>query len=1152
MAEKLPLPDNSDRQAAYPGDCRGDFRVVTFGSKRFPMRSVFQFTLVLVLLAIAAAVAARGQAGDPDEAREGHAKQDDAERGLPLQPTRAVAFTATTGTWMSLDVSPDGRTIVFDMLGDLYTLPVAGGRATPLTHGPGYDAHPRYSPDGRQIVFVSDRAGGEDVWLMRADGSEPRPITRDPYSRFLSPSFTPDGEAVLVSRAAPQTYGRSIELWLYHRDGGKGVAVLPTESAPNTPPDQWNNAVGAIASKDGRYFYYAYAPGNRTNFSVSAGAMKSKPYWQIKRRDRASGVETTITSAQGSAMRPLLSPDGQSLVYATRNHALTELRVRDLRSGNERRLISGVQRDDQDSFYPGSDLMPGYAFTPDGASIIAAYDGKIHRISMADGSAQVIPMEVPVSKVLGPDIALQARVPDGPVVARVVQRPALSADGRRLAFTAFGQLHLQTQPDGAPRQLTSGMTGGYQAAWSPDGEWLAYVTWSSTEGGALWKRRADGGGTPIRLTDDRGYYRDPAWSPDGRRLIALRMSRHDFLGRHADLFEMAGEGADGHAHAGTEAAGEGATSTGPDLAWIDGNGGGVRIIGRAEGVTRPHFGPDRDRIFFSGGQGNSLVSMKLDGSDRRTHLTVTGKAVGTEWVHADKSTTLLSPDGRHVLARYRNRAYLLPMAWTGLGSPLTVNLDASPLPLRSLDRLGADEIAWSADGRQAMWVLGNTLFRISAADVDVRDKDPAAIDVRSAAINVQRPRAHPSGSLVLSGARVVSMRGDDVIEDADLVVVDNRIAALGVRGSVSIPAGAERIDVSGATIVPGFIDLHPHMMQQRRSVLDMDNWPLLNYLAYGITSGRDPQTQTVDAFIYEDLVEAGDILGPRSFSTGSGIFANEAFASLQDAQAIATRYKDFYRVGTIKSYLVGNRRQQQWMVQAAKQAGLMATTEGTSDFRIGLTQVLDGFSGHEHVLPYAPLYDDVVQLHARSGVVYTPAVLMTYGAPFMEGFAPYYQQAGLYDGEKINRFYPPTMLERRKYASYWSPPEESYTQPLAEAAVAIAKAGGQVCIGSHGDFSGLGYHWNLWVMVEGGMSTHEALRSATLCGARGLGYQRDLGSLEPGKLADLIVLDQNPLEDIRHTTAIRYVMKNGVLHDGDTLDEVWPVAKKAPLPWWQR
>src|SRR6185312_7710828 len=214
------------------------------------------------------------------------------------------------------------------------------------------------------------------------------------------------------------------------------------------------------------------------------------------------------------------------------------------------------------------------------------------------------------------------------------------------------------------------------------------------------------------------------------------------------------------------------------------------------------------------------------------------------------------------------------------------------LPLRALDTLGADEIAWTPDGRQATWTLGNVLFQAPMpGDGSFPARDFGAKDIESVPMTVRRPRAHPEGSVVLSGARVVSMKGDEVIEDADLLVVDNRIAALGARGTLDIPPAAERIDVAGMTIVPGFVDLHPHMNALRRGVLDTAAWPLMNNLAYGVTTARDPQAQTVDTFVYEDLVETGDISGPRAFSTGYGIYSTNAFESFADALNMAKRYK---------------------------------------------------------------------------------------------------------------------------------------------------------------------------------------------------------------------------------------------------------------------
>ncbi len=299
-----------------------------------------------------------------------------AKKGLPLKAERTVEFTTGEGTWISLDVSPDGKAIVFELLGDLYTLPVEGGEARLLMGGMAFDSQPRYSPDGSMIAFLSDREGSENIWIAKADGSDPKQLSKDPQGRFVSPAWTPDGEYVIVSRRQ-QSIGAS-EIWMYHIKGGTGIQVTKAQPQPNTPPPQRYNALGAVASPDGRYFYYARRTGSQIPYNATF------PMWQIARRDRVTGDEDILTQAITSAMRPLLSPDGTKLLYGTRYETETGLRLRDLGTGEERWLKYPVQRDDQESSHT-RDLLPGYAFLPDGKSIVLSFGGKIHRVEIATG-----------------------------------------------------------------------------------------------------------------------------------------------------------------------------------------------------------------------------------------------------------------------------------------------------------------------------------------------------------------------------------------------------------------------------------------------------------------------------------------------------------------------------------------------------------------------------------------------------------------------------------------------------------------------------------------------------------------------------------------------------------------------------------------------
>jgi Tol biopolymer transport system component len=1024
--------------------------------------------------------------------------------GLPLTVERRIEFTTDEGTWISLDVSRDGKTILFELLGDLYTIPISGGDATRITKGMAFDSQPSYSPDGARVAFVSDFSGSENIWIMNADGSGPMQLTEDTQSLFVSPSWTPDGDHIVVTRLGPGSdlWDRSEEIWTYPVSGGNPVQITSSQYA-----------MGPVASPDGRYLYYA-----RRSFRPWLEMKFELPASQIVRRDIATGDEDAITEAPGSGLRPVLSPDGTQLVYGTRYEAETGLRIRDLASGEERWLKYPVQRDAQESFAE-RDTLPGYAFTPDGKDIVLSYGGKIQRVNVASGEAQIVPFVAEVSQDVGPLLNFPSRVEQGPVQARIIQEPSQSPDGEHLAFSALTHLYTMSIPDGQPERLTTGESREFHPAWSPDGQWLAYVTWS-TQGGHIWKIRADGQGGPQQLTRIPGYYRNPVWSPDGRRLVAVFGPRQARVERYEDSADNRG--------------------VGDKLVWIPADGGELNIIVPARGAISPHFSDEDDRIYAYADQ--ELISVRLDGTDRRAHV----KIVGDAWGPAPKPArdVRISPDGRFALALVNEQLYVVAMPPIH-SDPPTVNVSAATQNVRKVTEVGADYFGWSDDGSVITWALGSSFRRLPLADVNFENGRNLPVDEID--VVVEQARHIPKGVIVLRGARVITMRGEEQIPEAEIVITDNRITAIGPMGSITLPDGARILDVAGMTIMPGIVDVHAHWFEIRRGVLDLENWNFLANLAYGVTTGRDA-VNTYDIFAYQDLVDVGEILGPRAFSTGPEIGQNTNFQSATDARNFASKFSKHYRTKTIKSYLVGNRQQRQWVVEASKEHELMPTTEGASSLKLDLTHAIDGFSGNEHSFGTAPIYKDVVELVAQVGMFYTPTFMQAYGGA--RGEHDFYLSTEVHDDPKLQRFIPHNLLDSRTKRRPWYRKEE-YIYPRAAAAAAkIVHSGGRVCVGSHGAMQGISAHWDMWAMQSGGMTNYEVLRAATLHGAEAIGYAQDLGSIEVGKLADLIVLTENPLEDIRNTNTIKFVMKNGELFEGDTLTQIWPRQKAPPDLWW--
>ena len=1046
-----------------------------------------------------------------------------ADAGQVTAVPGTLAFQASEATWMALDLAPDGRSILFDLLGDIYSLDAtSGGSARPVLRGPAFESHPVFSPDGRRFAFISDRSGGSNLWIANLDGSEAKALSRDTGATvFTSPAWSPDGRFVYVSRMVQPIL--AFELYMFDTLGGAGVRITNADASGHASFDERHNALGVVASPDGRYIYYSTKQG-------STWSERDIPHWTIARRDLRSGVEQTVIPSHGGAMRPALSPDGKQIAYASRSGQRTGIRLRHLETGEDRWLAYPVDGDGQQGGYY-ADLLPRFVFSPDGKTLLLGVGGAIHRLDIASGVQTNVPFSAPVELALGATTRIQQTPETGPVRVRVIQSPRLAPDGRSIAFAALGGVYVQALSEGStPKRIDQGAEPAFQPAWSPDGRALVFVTWAASAGGHIWKVSA-GGGQPRKLTRQAAFYSEPAFTPDGRAIVALRSSHYD---RVRDFSEIAFGGL--------------GASRASDLVRIPSSSGTLETLAPVPGAHALGFAQDGERIRFYGPGG--ISSMRLDGSDVRQELSVLARSP-SQYVGAPEPVSEIrsSPRGDWALVRTASQLYLMPVPPANGTTAPVVDLAAPGISSTRLTRVGADYFDWADGGRSITWSLGSTFRRIGLEAALKEAPEMAESRAQSFAVPLEIPRDLPRGALVLRGGTAITMRGEEVLENADILIVDDRIAAIGRAGEVQVPAGAAIRDVGGRYIVPGFIDTHAHWFSIRREILDLQHWAFLANLAYGVTSGLDVQTFTADAFAYQDLIDAGLMLGPRAWSTGPGVFVNSELDSKEQAVAVLTRYRDYYRTRNIKSYMVGGRRQRQLMVEAARELGMMPTTEGASDLELDLTHAIDGFAGNEHALPVSPLHEDVIQLYAQSRIAYTPTLSVLYGGS--PALFELIVRERPQDDAKLARFTPADVIAERLRNVHWTPPESQTYSSFARDALRIQRAGGLVGMGSHGEVQGLGYHWEMEAYASGGATPREVLHAATAASSEIIGRAKEVGTLEVGKLADLLILDEDPLRDIRNTRKIRNVMKNGRLYDADTLDEVWPRQRALGPLWFQ-
>ena len=1028
----------------------------------------------------------------------------------PEGPYKDVAFKVNEGTWMNVDVSPDGKEIVFDLLGDIYSISAAGGEAKVLRGGHAFEVQPRFSPDGKKILFTSDAGGGDNIWVMNRDGSNATQITKESFRLLNNGVWSPDGEYIVARKHF--TSGRSLgagEMWMYHISGGNGLQLT-------TRKNDQQDVNEPVVSPDGRYVYFSedMYPGGYFQYNKDP----NNQIFVIKRFDREKGSTETITGGPGGAVRPQLSHDGKLLSFVKRVRTKTVLYLHNIETAEEWPIYDQLSKDQQEAWSVFG-LYTGYAWTPDDKQIVIWSNGKIMKVEVNSvNKATEIPFTCNVKQRIYDAVRFQQDINPATFNANVIRQAVTSPDGKLLVFNAVGYLWKKDLPSGKPQRITTGADFEFEPSFSTDGKALVYTTWNDSATGAIWKLNMQGIAKPVKLTKTKATYRMPSFSPDGKLIVFKKEDDDVVLGP--------------------------AHTAKPGIYTIAADGSKETFVTNKGDL--PRFNKTSDRIFYQIGDGmnRTYASSRLDGEDERIHLKST---YGSQFT--------ISPDEKWIAFVDLWEVYLA--AFPKTGKTIDIGSGTKDFPVKIVSKDAGINLEWSADNKQLHYTLGSQYYSINLDErFDfIANKADSLFKVPEKGIDVglEVKVDKPSGAIAFTNARIVTMKGDEVIENGTVVVEGNLIKAIGKE--VTIPAGAKQIDCNGKTILPGFIDAHGHAAHFRSGITPQKHWPYYANLAYGVTTIHDPSANSEMVFAQSELVKAGSMVGPRVFSTGTILYGAEGdikavVNSIDDARSALRRTKA-YGAFSVKSYNQPRREQRQMIIQAARELNMEVVPEGGSFFYHNVSMILDGHTTIEHNIPVAPLFNDVVELWKNAKTAYTPTLIVCYNAPGGEYY--WYQHSNVWENEKLLRFTPRGIIDTRSRFRTMLPEEEFENGHIlvSKSLKKLMDAGVKINMGAHGQLQGLGAHWEIWMMQQGGMTNHQALETATINAATSLGLNKWIGSLETGKLADLIIMDKNPLENIRNTESIRYTMVNGRLYDAEQMNELGNYNKPKTKFFWE-
>ncbi len=1023
-------------------------------------------------------------------------------------------FTTNQGTWMNLDISPDGKTIVFDLLGDIYTIPMSGGKATILRSGIPFEIQPRFSPDGTQISFTSDAGGGDNIWIMNSDGSDPKQVTKEKFRLLNNATWMPDGNYLVARKhfSSERSIGAG-EMWQYHITGGTGLQLTKRKN------DQQDVNEPNI-SPDGKYLYYSedMYPGGYFQYNKDP----NKEIYAIQKYDFETGKTSTITGGPGGAARPQVSRDGKLLAFIKRVRTKTVLYIHDLQTNEEWPIYDQLNKDQQEAWAIFG-VYPNFSWTPDNKEIIFWSGGKINKINIENSTVTPIPFTVNANIKIAETVHFNSPVSTDTFTANIIKHAVTSPDGKTLVFSALGQLWSKTLPNGKPQRLTKGTDFEFEPNFSPDGQHIIFITWNDENLGAICKIPATGG-APIKLTTEKGIYRTPAYNPSNDLIVYKKEEGNNDQGRsftkNAGIYTMSATG----------------TNT--------------KLI--SEEGEYPTFTKDGKRIFYQTGGTyfgeltKTLVTVNINGKDKKTHI------------KSKLANRLVpSPDNKWIAFTNLHKVYIAPLVLNG--KEITLDNKSKAVPVSQIAKDAGVNIHWSVDCKKVFWTLGDEYFSNEIKNrftfLPNSPEKVGEITTKGIKINLEVKTDIPEGKIAFTNARIITMEGDQIIENGTILISGNRIKKIGKTSAITIPKDTKIYDMVGKTIMPGIVDAHAHVGAFRYGLTTQKHWQLYANLAFGVTTSHDPSANTETVFAMSELIKKGSMVGPRLYSTGFILYGAEGdfkaeINSIEDARSSIRRTKAF-GAKSVKSYNQPRRDQRQQVIQAARKMKINVVPEGGSTFYHNMTMIMDGHTGVEHNIPVAPVYKDVTELWKTSKTGYTPTLIVTYGG--VNGEFYFYQKDKVWENEKLLKYTPRSIIDSRSRHRTIIPEDEYENGHIlvSKTVTDLANKGVKVNLGGHGQLQGLGSHWELWMLQQGGMSNMQALQAATINGANYIGAGNDIGSLKEGKLADLIVLDKNPLEDIRNSQTVKYTMVNGRLYDTDTMNEIGNHPKKRTKFWWE-